>query len=147
MTTFRGVSAGDVTRFALARATNKIGLHDEALFIDYIDHDISLRANRAGFTNLEVFDTLLDHRFGDSEPTYFLGRKVYLSNHSPTRRYYSARNRIIVLRCFGAGLWFREELGFTTRAVIKMVLAEHDRPRKVKAALRRLVGGFRFRLR
>lgn len=125
----------------------KVGFHDEALFIDYVDHDISLRANRAGFTNLKVFDTLLDHRFGDSEPTYFLGRRVYLSNYSPTRMYYSARNRVIVLRRFGGGPWFREDFGFTARAVIKMLLAEHDRPRKVKAALRGLVDGFRFRVR
>ena len=123
----------------------KIGFHDEALFIDYVDHDISLRANRAGFTNLKVFDTLLDHRFGDSEPTPFLGRKVYLSNYSPTRLFYSARNRIIVLRRYGGGPWFREDVGFTLRALAKMLLAEHGRPEKIRAFLRGCRAGLRYR--
>ncbi len=44
----------------------RIGLHDEPLFIDYVDHDISLRARARGFHNYKVFDAILDHRFGDS---------------------------------------------------------------------------------
>ena len=124
-----------------------IGFHDEALFIDYVDHDISLRANRAGFTNLKVFDTLLDHRFGESEPTPFLGRRVYLSNYSPTRLYYSARNRIIVIRRHGGGRWLREDIGFTVRALIKMLLAERDRPKKIGAFLRGCRDGLRYRVR
>lgn len=123
----------------------KIGFHDEALFIDYVDHDISLRADRAGYTNLKVFDSLLDHRFGDSEPTPFLGRKVYLSNYSPTRLYYSARNRIIVLRRFGGGRWFREDIGFTLRALTKMLLAERGRRGKFGAFLRGCRDGLRYR--
>jgi rhamnosyltransferase len=123
----------------------KIGFHDEALFIDYVDHDISLRANRAGFTNLKVFDALLDHRFGASEPTPFLGRKVYLSNYSPMRLYYSARNRVIVLRRFGGGPWFREDIGFTLRALTKMLLAERGRPKKIAAFFRGCRDGLRYR--
>ena len=115
-----------------------VGFHDESLFIDYVDHDISLRANRAGFTNLKVFDTLLDHRFGASAPTPFLGRQVYLSNYSPTRLYYSARNRVIVIRRHGGGVWLREDIGFTARALIKMLLAERDRPKKIGGVLPRL---------
>ncbi len=124
-----------------------IGFHDEDLFIDYVDHDISLRANRAGFTNLKVFDTLLDHRFGASEPTRFLGRRVYLSNYSPTRIYYSARNRIIVLKRYGGGAWLREDIGFTARALAKMLLAERDRRKKLGAFLRGCRDGLRYRVR
>jgi rhamnosyltransferase len=122
-----------------------IGFHDEALFIDYVDHDISLRANRAGFTNLKVFDTLLDHRFGASEPTPFLGRRVYLSNYSPTRLYYSARNRLIVVRRHGGGPWLREDIRFTLRALTKMLIAERDRPQKVRAFLRGCRDGLRYK--
>lgn len=122
----------------------KIGLHDEALFIDYVDHDISLRAVRSGFTNLKVFDALLDHRFGASAPTRFFGRKVYLSNYSPTRLYYSARNRVIVRRRFGGGAWFREDLGYTLRALTKMLLAERDRRQKFGAFLRGCRDGLRY---
>lgn len=122
----------------------EIGLHDEALFIDYVDHDISLRAGRAGYTNLKVFDTLLDHRFGDSQPARILGRRVYLSNYSPMRQYYMSRNRVIVARRFGWGPWLRDDLRYALRAWTKVVVAERDRPAKVGAFLRGLRDGFRY---
>jgi len=122
-----------------------IGLHDEPLFIDYVDHDISLRARRAGYHNLKVYDTLLEHRFGDSSPVRLLGRDVYLSNYSPMRQYHMARNRTIVLRRYGVGAWFWEDLWFTTKAWTKVLLCERDRPAKVAAYFRGWRDGVRYR--
>lgn len=122
-----------------------IGLHDEALFIDYVDHDISLRAGRAGYTNLKVFDTLLDHRFGDSQPARFFWRRVYISNYSPMRHYYTSRNRVIVARRFGPGKWFREDLRYSVKAWVKVLFAERDRPKKIGAFFRGLRDGIAYR--
>ncbi|QIG38318.1 glycosyltransferase family 2 protein [Microbacterium sp. 4R-513] len=124
---------------------DEIGLHDEALFIDYVDHDISLRAARAGYTNLKVFDTLLDHRFGDSEPARFLWRKVYLANYSPMRHYYTSRNRVIVVRRFGPGKWFRDDVRYAAKAWIKVLVCERGRPKKVGAFFRGLRDGVAYR--
>jgi len=121
-----------------------IGLHDEALFIDYVDHDISLRAGRAGYVNLKVFDTLMDHRFGDSVPGSFFGRRVYISNYSPLRQYYMSRNRIIVARRFGWGKWLRDDLRYAVRAWLKVIFCEKDRPAKIGASFRGLHDGFRY---
>ncbi|KRA22230.1 hypothetical protein ASD65_17150 [Microbacterium sp. Root61] len=123
----------------------EIGLHDEGLFIDYVDHDISLRASRAGYTNLKVYDTLLDHRFGDSVPASFFGRRVYLSNYSPLRQYYMSRNRVIVARRFGMGRWFRDDVRYGIKAWIKVIFCEKDRPTKIRAFFRGLRDGFRYR--
>lgn len=122
-----------------------IGLHDEALFIDYVDHDISLRASRAGYTNLKVFSTLLDHRFGDSAPGSFFGRRVYLSNYSPTRQYYMSRNRVILARRFGWGKWLSDDLRYGAKAWIKVIFCERGRPKKVAAFFRGLRDGLRYR--
>jgi rhamnosyltransferase len=122
-----------------------IGLHDEDLFIDYVDHDISLRAGRAGYTNLKVYDTLLDHRFGDSQPARFLWRKVYLANYSPMRHYYTSRNRVIVVRRYGAGRWFREDVRYAAKAWVKVLISETGRPAKVGAFLRGLRDGISYR--
>lgn len=122
-----------------------IGLHDEALFIDYVDHDISLRARAKGFRNYKVFDALLDHRFGDSDPVHVLGRPVYLSNYSPMRQFHMARNRVIVIRRYGFGRWFWDDLGFTTKAWIKVLLRESDRWTKVRAGLRGAREGLRYK--
>lgn len=122
----------------------RIGLHDERLFIDYVDHDISLRARRAGFAVVKVFDTVLDHRFGASTPATFLGRRIYLSNYSPTRQYYMTRNRVVMIRRYGLGRWFWEDAAYATKAWIKVLLCERDRGPKIRAALRGLVAGIRF---
>jgi rhamnosyltransferase len=123
----------------------EIGLHDEGLFIDYVDHDISLRAGRAGYTNLKVYDTLLDHRFGDSQPSSFFGRRVYLSNYSPLRQYYMSRNRVIVFRRFGMGRWFRDDVRYAVRAWVKVVFCETGRPSKIAAFFRGLRDGIAYR--
>ncbi len=122
----------------------RIGLHDEPLFIDYVDHDICLRARRAGLRNLKVYDAILDHRFGDSDPVRFFGRWVYLANYSLTRIFYQTRNRIIVIRRYGFGRWFREDLWFTAKAWTKLLLLERDRVRKVGAALRGTHAGLTY---
>lgn len=126
-------------------ALEKIGLHDERLFIDYVDHDISLRARRANFKVVKVFDTVLDHRFGASTPANFLGRRIYLSNYSPMRQYYMARNRVIMVRRYGLGRWFWEDAVYAAKAWVKVLLCERDRPRKVRAGLRGIMDGLRFR--
>lgn len=121
-----------------------IGYHDEALFIDYVDHDISLRASRAGYTNLKVFETLLDHRFGASQPAKFLWRTIYISDYSPMRQYYMSRNRVILMRRFGWGPWLRDDLRYAVKAWTKVVFAERDRPAKIGAALRGMRDGLRY---
>lgn len=126
------------------RLVEHIGLHDEPLFIDYVDHDICLRARRYGYRNLKVFDAVLDHRFGDSHATTLFGRRIYLSNYSTLRHYYAARNRTIVLKRFGMGRWFWEDLGFTTKAWIKVLLREKGRRAKIAAFLRGFRDGIRY---
>lgn len=126
-------------------ALERVGLHDERLFIDYVDHDISLRARAAGMTVVKAYDTVLDHRFGASTPAQFFGRRVYLSNYSPMRQYYMSRNRVIMIRRYGLGKWFWEDAAYVAKSWIKVVLCERGRGAKVRAALRGVVDGLRFR--
>lgn len=126
-------------------ALERIGLHDERLFIDYVDHDISLRARAAGMIVVKVFDTILDHRFGASTPATFLGRRVYLSNYSPMRQYYMSRNRVIMIRRYGLGRWFWEDAAYASKAWVKVILCERGRWAKARAAVRGAIDGIRFR--
>lgn len=125
-------------------ALERIGLHDERLFIDYVDHDISLRARAAGMAVVKVFDTILDHRFGASTPISFFGRRVYVSDYSPMRQYYMTRNRVIMIRRYGFGRWFWEDARYATKAWIKVLLCERGRLAKIRAALRGAFDGARF---
>ncbi len=124
-----------------------IGLHDEALFIDYVDHDICLRAVRSGYSNLKVYDAIMDHQFGASEPRRLLGRTVYVGDYSPFRQYYMVRNRMIMVRRYGFGRWFWEDLRFSAKSWIKVVALEDNRRAKLAAGLRGLRDGLRWRTR
>ncbi|MFT4135088.1 glycosyltransferase [Microbacterium sp.] len=135
------ISSGSLLSRALVE---RIGLHDEPLFIDYVDHDICLRARKAGLRNLKVFDAVLDHRFGDSDPVDFLGRQVYLANYSPRRIFFQTRNRIVVVRRYGFGRWFWEDLWFTAKAWTKVLLIESGRAQKVRAALSGVRAGLTY---
>lgn len=121
-----------------------IGLHDEGLFIDYVDHDICLRARQANLVNLKVFAAILDHRFGDSDPVRLMRHRVYLANYSLERHFFAARNRIIVIRRYGLGLWFWADLWFTAKAWAKLLLFEENRRQKCAAAWRGVRAGLRY---
>ncbi|MEV8359002.1 glycosyltransferase family 2 protein [Microbacterium sp. NPDC076895] len=146
----RGVGARDVDTLISsgslfsAMLLHEVGLHDADLFIDYVDHDICLRAKAHGYVNVKVFDTLLDHRFGDSQPADIFGRRVYLANYSPLRHFYSARNRIILLRRFGPRGWFGEDLRYSLKAWVKLLLLENARRAKLSAAARGTWAGIRY---
>ena len=145
-----GVGAGEVDVLISSGSLfsrsllEEIGLHDQPLFIDYVDHDICLRALKRGFRNFKVYDAILDHRFGDSDPVTLLGRRVYLANYSPMRHFHASRNRIIVIRRHGFGRWFWEDVWFTSKVWVKVLLLEDDKGRKIGAALRGVWAGLRY---
>ena len=86
------ISAGALLSLA---ALDAIGAMDEALFIDYVDLEWSLRARRHGYRLYGHFGTTLDHRLGD-EPLRLFGRAM--TTHGPLRHYYLVRNAITLWR-------------------------------------------------
>lgn len=72
-----------------------IGAMDEALFIDYVDLEWSMRAVARGYALYGHYGTRLDHRIGD-EPIRLLGRTRM--NHPPLRHYYLVRNALALWR-------------------------------------------------
>ena len=76
-------------------AVEDIGMMDEALFIDYVDLEWSMRATARGYRLYGHFGTQIDHRLGE-EPIRLFGRSMM--NHSPLRHYYLARNALALWR-------------------------------------------------
>lgn len=85
----------EITSGALTKADiyKNIGLYDEKLFIDLVDHDYCLSLNRKGFKVIQVSSAVLIHNLGESVKKNVLGLKMTPTNHSPLRRYYMSRNR------------------------------------------------------
>ncbi len=85
----------EITSGALTKAEiyKNIGMYDERLFIDLVDHDYCLYLNKKGFKIIQVKSSILIHNLGESVKKSLLGLKMTPTNHSPLRRYYMSRNR------------------------------------------------------
>ncbi|MEJ5086247.1 MULTISPECIES: glycosyltransferase family 2 protein [Brucella] len=70
---------------------NQIGGMNEDLFIDYVDIEWGLRAQKNGFQSFGVCSALMKHQLGE-EPLLFFGRHVPV--HNPLRHYYHFRNAV-----------------------------------------------------
>jgi rhamnosyltransferase len=77
------------------RALRNIGMMRGEFFIDYVDIEWCLRGADKGYSFYAVPKARMAHMIGD-ERKEALGREV--SIHSPIRRYYLARNSILMLR-------------------------------------------------
>ena len=85
----------EITSGALTKTDvyKSMGLYDEKLFIDLVDHDYCLSLNKKGFKVIQVNSAILIHNLGESVKKSILGLKMIPTNHSPLRRYYMSRNR------------------------------------------------------
>lgn len=85
----------EITSGALTKAEiyKNVGMYDEKLFIDLVDHDYCLSLNKKGFKIIQVNNATLIHNLGESVKKSVLGLKMIPTNHSPLRRYYMSRNR------------------------------------------------------
>lgn len=73
----------------------KIGWHDESLFIDFVDVEWGLRARSHGYNIYLTNRVCLQHSIGDNP--ICLGKQKVV-NHSPVRHYYYFRNVLHMLR-------------------------------------------------
>lgn len=126
----------------------KLGPFRDDYFIDCVDTEYCLRALANGYAVCQSAQTLLTHSLGAPSYHKVLGRKLGTSNHSALRRYFMARNNVLLAREY-----FRR-LPDVTRRVLKtyvitiivMCLVEKGRGRKIMSTLQGLWHGVRRRI-
>lgn len=92
----------------------KINGFDEWLFIDKVDYDYGVRANRAGYKIVRTYKVDLLHELGNLKCRRFLGRTIFVTNHPPIRYYYMIRNSIYLSK--------KLQKGFPVSVIMKNVL-------------------------
>ncbi|WP_161595270.1 glycosyltransferase family 2 protein [Leuconostoc litchii] len=75
-------------------ALMEVGGMREKFFIDAVDTDFSFRLIERGYDVFRINNVHLVHPVGNKIERNFFGKKIFLSNHSPKRRYYIGRNNI-----------------------------------------------------
>jgi rhamnosyltransferase len=114
-------------------AFGECGRFDESLFMDCVDHEFCLRLRRHGFRVIQAKQALLEHQLGSPTSHRILWKRFTTTNHSPTRRYYNAHNRMLVYRRYLSSelLWALSDVLDWLRDVIKLVLFERNRTQKL----------------
>lgn len=105
----------------------EIGLYDEGLFIDSVDFDFVLRVKNK-FRVLRINEPLIYHELG--APLSRFGIKS--SNHNAMRRYYMARNHIIICKRYWRNfpIWILKKNCFFLISILRMFIVEKNTKEK-----------------
>lgn len=103
-----------------------VGSLNEDFFIDCVDFEWCLRARSKGFRIFASQKTIMSHMVGDSRKNS-IGREI--SIHSPLRRYYIARNSILLTRLpwVPLGYKIRELFYFLARVPFFLIAVNFNR--------------------
>lgn len=89
---------------------NIVGGWNELFYIDCVDDDFCLRANRKGIRSYMFGMCRLHQQFGTPKPVSFLGHSAIISYDSPKRLYSIYKSHVILLRLFPEVKWVKTEL-------------------------------------
>lgn len=120
-----------ITSACLTRLSvwKEIGGFDPWLFIDKVDYDYCLRAAKAGYTILQTSKVVLMHELGSLHCRSVLGRTVYVTNHSPWRKYYMTRNTLYLQKKLSQGHPWKD----IAKLGIKTILYEKGKAENLRA--------------
>jgi rhamnosyltransferase len=84
--------------FLNLQAFSEVGLFNEDLFIDHVDHEYGFRLNDSGYKVVELRHLSLNHKLGEKQ--VFSNRlfKIEYGAHSPSRMYYFTRNGLVLIK-------------------------------------------------
>lgn len=134
--TFHMITSGNVIDVSKALL---LGGFDESLFIDEVDYDMCYKADKAGFKLFTTPDILLAHQMGNPLAKRFLWCTIHAMSHPPVRKYYIARNRLLVWRKFhtmNEAFFFRHYIYASALDIFKILYMESDKARKIRASFR-----------
>lgn len=113
---------------------DKIGLFSTEYFIDQVDTEYCFRIRAAGYLVADSRNVVLFHATGFPERLRFLFFSFEPTHHSAMRRYYISRNRIAVYKkyfhIFPGKI--SQAIYYASRETIKCLVAESERPRKLR---------------
>lgn len=134
------ITSGNLVR---SDVFSRVGLFAEPFFMDCVDHEFCLRLRREEYRLIESSNAILQHSLGSMTQHRLLGRPCKVYNHSPLRRYYNARNRLVVYRRYLRHFprWIVRDLGNFFREIAGIILFERDRFAKLAAIGRGLLHG------
>jgi rhamnosyltransferase len=123
----------------------EIGPFREEFFIDLVDIEYCLRAKAKGFKIFLLTKPVMRHSIGNATMHKLPWKSTGTSHHPAIRRYYMARNHIILAKeyLFVNPVWVIQSLYSRTKSTILMCIFENNRLIKMKYTVLGIVDGLR----
>lgn len=112
---------------------------DEWLFIDGVDYDYGIRANKNGYKVIRSYETELLHELGNLKCVNVLGKVLYVTNHSAFRKYYMTRNTIYLRDKLKQG----QPVRTIAKYVIKVIMFEDNKMEKMASIVHGVSDGLK----
>jgi len=128
------------------KAFLEVGGFREDFFIDNVDLEYSLRLRRHKKVNLISRRWGMIHKTGDPVTKKVFGIVVGSSNHSASRRYYMARNHVLLSKKYLLRFpYFIMKLNyFFIISLIQLMIVEDNKKSKMIASLKGVINGLFF---
>ncbi|SAL38891.1 rhamnosyltransferase [Caballeronia turbans] len=122
---------------------DSVGPMDETYFVDQVDIEWCLRAQRSGFAMYCAPRARLNHMIGDEVVSFWLLRRRELAVHSPLRDYYYFRNSVRLIRSADVPTpWRRFWIRRLVRLFVLQSLFVAPRLARARAMLKGVTEGF-----
>ena len=113
---------------------DKVKGFKEWLFIDGVDQEYCLNIRKNGY-RIKIFKNIvLEHNLGKTINKKLLGHNFIVTNHNYARRYFITRNRLYINEMYKNDFpeFCNQELEFSKKEKLKIILFEKDKLRKLK---------------
>lgn len=131
------IASGSLIRIS---AWEEVQGFDNYLFIDAVDYDFNMKLLQYGFDVVQL-DVIMKHSLGTPVKKKILGRTIYSFNHSSFRKYYIARNSIIMAKRYSN---YKQELLLLLNYFIKILLVEDTKKGKIISFSRGMYDGINY---
>ena len=114
---------------------------DELLFIDGVDRDYCIRANKSGYRVLLVKDVQLEHQLGDMRCKNIFGKTIHVTYHTPMRKYYMTRNVIYLDKKLSE----HRSIIYVSKLIMKTIVYEPHKIRNIRYIIKGIKDGIHMR--
>lgn len=134
------ITSGSLLSLSAYRTAGRL---PDNFFIDMVDTEYCFRLRMLGYRIYMTAQPLMTHSIGAKTPHKLLWMNVSTTNHSASRRYYIARNRIVLIRKYlshePVALWC--DAKNVLAEILAIVLYERDKSNKLSAFLKGIRDG------
>lgn len=121
----------------------KVGSFREDFFIDRVDEEICLRFKVNGFYSIKTDTIAMMHSLGSKKCINLFGLSLCSSNHNKFRRYYMARNQVLLSKIYFSKfpIFIFKSTFFFLVDFFRIIFIDDNKVQKLKSTIKGVVHG------